>query len=106
MAGESVSAVGYADDTPGVYKVLMVRMSLTDWRTCERKGLKVDCIEMCRNGQPWSAWFSKYVRAETPHCIIGAIKPAGSKQAPKSICTDRVIGTRKGNGHLACNRRI
>ena len=32
---------------------------------------------------------------ETPYSVIGTIKPTGSKQASKVICTDRTIGTQK-----------
>ncbi len=39
-------------------------------------------------------WRSKNVRYETPYTVKGGIKLAGSKETPKRICTDRIIGTR------------
>lgn len=38
-------------------------------------------------------WWSKIACYETPYSVTGAIKHTGSKQAPKGICTDRIIGT-------------
>jgi hypothetical protein len=43
-------------------------------------------------------WLSKNSIYEKPYCATGAIMLTGSEQAPKSICTDRIIGTRKGMG--------
>lgn len=43
-------------------------------------------------------WLSKNGTHENPQCVTGAFKATGLKQAPKSICTDRIIGTRKGTG--------
>ena len=39
-------------------------------------------------------WKSKNEEYETPYTVIGGIKLAGSKETPKRICTDRIIGTR------------
>lgn len=81
---------------PEVYKVAMVRMfrkELTNLRMYGSKGLS------CRNAvgeKSWQERCSKNCLYETPYCVTGAINPAGSKQKPKAICTDRVIGTRKG----------
>jgi hypothetical protein len=52
---------------------------------------------MCRCGKPQIVWSSKNGVYERPYCVTGAIKLSGSKPAPKSICTDRVIGTGKGS---------
>ena len=41
-------------------------------------------------------WWSKNLVYEKPYCVTGTIKLTGVKSAPKDICTDRVIGTRKG----------
>ena len=41
-------------------------------------------------------WSSKNRNYEKPWCITGASKLTGSKQKPKGICIDRIIGTRKG----------
>ncbi len=38
-------------------------------------------------------WWSKIACYETPYSVTGAVKHTGSKQAPKGICTDRIIGT-------------
>lgn len=38
---------------------------------------------------------------ETPYCVTGTIKLTGSEQEPKDICTDRIIGTRKGIGYYS-----
>ena len=48
----------------------------------------------------WSVRFSKNLRYERPYCVTGAITLAGSEQAPKGICTDRIIGTRKGSRYF------
>ena len=85
-ADESAAEVLHVDDTSGVYKLLMVRMSV----------IGLTNLRMYGCGQPQLVWFSKYARYEKPYCVIGAVKPIGSKQTPKSICTDRIIGTRKG----------
>lgn len=42
-------------------------------------------------------WISKTACYESPYGVTGSIKLTGSKQEPKGICTDRIIGTRKGN---------
>lgn len=52
---------------------------------------------MCRGEMSQLVWSSKNGDSERPYCVTGAIQPAGSKSAPKGICTDRIIGTRKGN---------
>jgi hypothetical protein len=39
-------------------------------------------------------WRSKNDHHEIPYTVIGGIKLAGSKETPKRICTDRIIGTR------------
>ena len=39
-------------------------------------------------------WKSKNQNYETPYIVKGGIKLAGSKETPKGICTDRIIGTR------------
>ena len=39
-------------------------------------------------------WKSKNGIHEIPYTVIGGIKLAGSKERPKGICTDRIIGTR------------
>lgn len=38
---------------------------------------------------------SKIPRYESPYNVIGVIKQTGPKEAPKSICTDKVVGTWK-----------
>jgi hypothetical protein len=43
-----------------------------------------------------SVWFSKNLEHEKPQCVTGAFKLIGSKQTPKDICKDRIIGTWKG----------
>ena len=43
-----------------------------------------------------SVWWSKNHIYETPYIIKGGIKLTGSKQKPKDVCTDKIIGTRKG----------
>ena len=42
-------------------------------------------------GQVWNSKNNPY---EIPYTVIGGIKLAGSKETPKRICTDRIIGTR------------
>ena len=37
--------------------------------------------------------------------IVGTIKPTDSKQKPKAMCKDKVIGTRKGIERIV-NRQI
>lgn len=39
-------------------------------------------------------WRSKNETHKTPYTVIGGIKLAGSKETPKGICTDKIIGTR------------
>ena len=53
---------------------------------------------MCAGEKSQLVWFSKSGSYEKPYCVKGAIQPAGSKQKPKGICKDRIIGTRKGIG--------
>lgn len=48
--------------------------------------------------------FSKNVPYEKPFYVKGINKLAGLEQAPKDICKDKTIGTRKGTG-LAINKR-
>ena len=83
---------------PGVYKIPMVRMFPKG--TGEPANVRVyraDCIEMCRSKKLRSVWSSKNTCYEKPCCVTGASKLTGLKQAPKGICTDRIIGTRKGS---------
>ncbi len=44
---------------------------------------------------------SKNVRYETPYSVTGTIGRTGSEQAPKGICTDKLVGTWK-----ACEQRM
>lgn len=44
----------------------------------------------------WLARVSKIGDYESPYYVEGIILPTGLKSAPKSICTDKSIGTRKG----------
>ena len=39
-------------------------------------------------------WKSKNEQYDNPYTVKGGIKLAGSKETPKGICTDRIIGTR------------
>ena len=91
----------------GVYKIPMVRMFLKG--TGEPANVRVyraDCIEMCRSKKLRSVWSSKNTCYEKPCCVTGASKLTGLKQAPKDICTDRSVGTRKGiEFHLEIDRR-
>ena len=48
----------------------------------------------------WSVRSSKNSRYEKPYCVTGAMTLTGLEQAPKGICTDRITGTRKGNGYF------
>jgi hypothetical protein len=41
-------------------------------------------------------WWNKNRCYETPYAIKGGIKLTGSEQKPKDVCTDKIIGTRKG----------
>lgn len=59
---------------------------------------------MCAGEKSQLVWFSKSGSYEKPYCVKGAIQPAGSKQKPKGICKDRIIGTRKGIGLF--NRKV
>ena len=43
----------------------------------------------------WCMGGSKIRRYETPYSVTGTIKCTGLKQAPKGICTDRLVGTWK-----------
>ena len=40
-------------------------------------------------------WFSKNRLYEKPYSVTGTIKLKGLEQAPKVICTDKIIGTWK-----------
>ena len=48
----------------------------------------------------WSVRSSKNRRYEKPYCVTGAMTLTGLEQAPKGICTDRIIGTRKGSRYF------
>ena len=50
---------------------------------------------MCIHPERWLVWFSKNLLYEKPYSVTGTIKLTGSKQAPKAICKDRIIGTQK-----------
>ena len=39
---------------------------------------------------------SKDLCYENPYSVTGTIKLTGSEQSPKSICTDKIVGTWKG----------
>ena len=57
--------------------------------------------QMARNGHGEKSpvlWSSRYFSYEKPLCVTGAYQIPGLEQAPKSICKDRIIGTRKGTG--------
>ena len=40
-------------------------------------------------------WNSKNGIYELPYVVTGDVKLTGSKETPKGICTDRIIGTGK-----------
>lgn len=51
---------------------------------------------MCRNAHTPNAGMCggvKFACYETPYSVKGTVKHTGSKQAPKDICTDKIIGT-------------
>ena len=49
MVDETVPAVEYADDTSGVYKMLMVRMFERTDKTANVRVYTIACIEMCKD---------------------------------------------------------
>ena len=51
-----------------------------------------------RRGKAQTVWFSKKGGYEQPYCAAGAVRPSGSKSAPKGICKDRATGTGKRGG--------
>lgn len=38
-------------------------------------------------------WWSKTFFYKTPYAVTGGVQLAGPEQAPKGICTDKIIGT-------------
>lgn len=54
---------------------------------------------MCKSLKRKLVRISKNLAYENPYSVTGTIKLTGSEQNPKNICTDMVIGTRKGIGH-------
>ena len=103
MFHESYPEVGGVAYRPGVYKIDMARMCveivLTKMRMYGSKS------RISRNADDISmslVWMSKVMRDENPYTVTGGIKPAGLKHEPKSICKDRIIGTRKGIGLASC----
>ena len=59
-----------------------------------------------RRSEKWQpARFSRNGSYETPYSVTGTVGLAGSEQAPKYICIDRIIGTWKGTELLISNLR-
>ena len=77
---------------PGVYKILMVRMTEMSDETPECKGLKVPRSEMGVWVKAQAVRRSRNGCYETPWHITGVSKLSG----PEGVCTDRIIGTRNG----------
>ena len=94
---ERVVEVSSVYDKSGVYKLLMVRMS---WRTDEYPNVQLymQQVQKCisPNEIGWSVRQSKSCFYEMPYCVNGTIEQTGLEDRPKSIWTDRMIGTQKG----------
>ena len=65
-----------------------------DGETYECTGLNRGAYRNVRRSEKWQpARFSRNGSYETPYSVTGTVGLAGSEQAPKYICIDRIIGT-------------